>query len=259
MTVAVAIPAYNESEGIAGFLAEIDEALAGVGDVVYVVVDDCSTDSTLEVLEQVAGKLRGSLQVIPSERNRGHGPTLLAAYRAALDSGAEHVIAVDGDGQFLGSDVRRVLVLLADGGEGVCGVRRFRYDPWFRMLMTRVLRVYVWRYFGVPTRDANCPLRGYRAGLLDDLLRWIPADSLVPNLQLAVLAARRGATLVEVDVNHRVRRGAAPTGTMFAGGSSWRTIKRLLAFSWRALGEARRFRHDVNSGRRPQHSARDAA
>ncbi len=259
MTVAIAIPAFNEAEGIGSFLLEIDDALAGVEGVTLVVVDDQSTDATVDVLHQVSSKLRADLRVITAERNQGHGPTLLAAYRAALDSGAEHILAVDGDGQFLGSDLRRVLVLLTDGGEGVCGVRRFRYDPWFRMLMTRVLRLYVSRYFGVPTRDANCPLRGYRAELLDELLRWIPADSLVPNLHLAVLAARRGATLVEVDVNHRVRRGAATTGTMFAGGSSWRTIKRLLAFSWRALGEARRFRHDVNSGRRPQPSARDAA
>lgn len=253
---AVAIPAFNESEGIGDFLLEIDEALASVDEVVLVVADDCSTDGTLSVLESARSKLRAELVVLEGERNRGHGPTLLAAYRGALETGAEYVVAVDGDGQFLGSDVRRVLVLLDDGGEGVCGVRRFRYDPWFRMLMTRVLRVYVALYFGVPTRDANCPLRGYRAELLDTLLRWIPDDSLVPNLNLAVLAARRGATLVEVDVSHRVRRGATATGTMFAGATSARTMGRLVAFSWRALQESRRFHHDVNSGRRPQVDAR---
>ena len=65
-------------------------------------------------------------------------------------------------------------------------------------------------------------------------------------------------TMVEVDVNHRVRRGAATTGTMFAGGSSWRTIRRLLRFSWAALRESQRFHHDINSGRKPQPSAREA-
>jgi glycosyltransferase involved in cell wall biosynthesis len=256
-SVAIAIPAYNEAEGIGEFLLEIDEALTGVDEVVLCVVDDRSTDGTIEAVEAVRAKVAAQVRLVASDVNRGHGPTLLAAYREALDSGCEYVLAVDGDGQFLGADLRRVLVLLQDGGEGVCGVRRFRYDPWFRMLMTRVLRLYVARYYGVPTRDANCPLRGYRAALLDELLQWLPADSLVPNLHLAILAARRGATLVEVDVNHRVRRGAATTGTMFAGGSSWRTIKRLLLFSWSALAESRRFHHDLNSGRRPQHTARE--
>jgi dolichol-phosphate mannosyltransferase len=256
--VAVAIPAYNEAEGIGDFLLEMDTALAPAGEVAFVVVDDRSTDDTVAAVQTVEEKLGGKLVLVQAPANRGHGPTLLEAYRRALDTGAEYVIAVDGDGQFLGSDLRRVLVLLQDGGDGVCGVRRFRYDPWFRMLMTRVLRLYVNAYFGVPTRDANCPLRGYRAELLDELLRWLPRDSSVPNLHLSILAARRGATLVEVDVNHRVRRGASETGTMFAGASTIATIRRLLRFSARALQEAHRFRHDINSGRRPLVAARDA-
>lgn len=251
--VAVAIPAFNESEGIAEFLLEIDNALSPHASTVLVVVDDCSTDGTADVLETVRSKLEAELVVATTEHNSGHGPALLEAYRRALDTGAQYILAVDGDGQFLGSDLRRLLILLEDGGEGVCGVRRFRYDPWFRMLMTGWLRRYVSSYFGVPTRDANCPLRGYRAELLDGLLRRIPQRSLVPNLFLTILAARRGATLVEVDVNHRVRRGQSDTGTMFVGSSTWMTIRRLLTFSWRAFLESRRFHSDLNSGCPPPH------
>lgn len=256
-SVAVAIPAYNESEGIAEFLTEIDQALAARSSAVsIVVVDDCSTDDTVTVLEQLGPRLSATLIVESTGVNKGHGPTALAAYRRALDTGADYVVGVDGDGQFLGSDIRRVLVLLEDGSDGVCGVRRFRYDPWFRMAMTRVLRLYISSLFGVPTRDANCPLRGYRGELLDELLGWIPDESLIPNVHLAILAARRGATLVEVDVNHRVRRGASTTGTMFSSSGSFGVIKRLMAFSARAIGESWRFRRDLNSGRRPMHDAR---
>jgi len=255
--VAVAIPAYNESEGIGEFLLEIDEALStDGGDVVLVVVDDASTDGTLAAVEAVRPKLTAELRVSSMPVNGGHGPAVLEAYRLALGCDASYVLAVDGDGQFLGSDLRRLLVLLKDGGEGVCGVRRFRYDPWFRMAMTRVLRTYIGTFFGVPTRDANCPLRGYRAELLDELLKWIPDRSLIPNVHLAIRAARRGATLVEVDVNHRVRRGAAATGTMFASAQRWGMMKRLSAFSIQALGESRRFHRDLNSGRPPMVNAR---
>jgi dolichol-phosphate mannosyltransferase len=256
--VAVAIPAYNESEGIAEFLAEIDAALSPtVGKLTLVVVDDVSTDSTLAVVEDLGSKLQAEVLVSRMPSNSGHGPAALEAYRRALDTGADYIIGVDGDGQFLGSDLRRVFVLLEDGGDGVCGVRRFRYDPWFRMLMTKVLRIYIALVFGVPTRDANCPLRGYRAPLLDELLHWIPAGSLVPNVHLAILAARRGATLVEVDVNHRVRRGSASSGTMWSSTARWGVAKRLVKFSVLALRESRRFRHDLNSGRRPMLDARD--
>jgi glycosyltransferase involved in cell wall biosynthesis len=255
--VAVAIPAYNEAEGIAEFLLEIDATLAPVVEsLVFVIVDDVSTDNTREVVESLRGELRGELILHSTGKNGGQGPAMLEGYRRALDTGAEYILAVDGDGQFLGTDLRRVLVLLRDAADGVCGVRRFRYDPWFRMIMTRFLRVYIGSFFGVPTRDANCPLRGYRAKLLDELLQWVPDGALVPNIHLAILAARRGATLVEVDVNHRVRRGSAASGTMWTSSRQLGVIKRLLVFSFQALVESWRFHGYINSGMRPPVSSR---
>ncbi len=171
-----------------------------------------------------------------NERNRGHGPSLMAAYRQALDGNPDFILQVDGDGQFHGSDLRRVLVLLTDEARAVCGVRRFRQDPWFRMIMTGVLRSYLQAAFSVRARDANCPLRGYDAGVLRQLLDGVPQDSLVPNLYLTILAARNGVPLLEVDVSHRVRRGAGARGTTWGKGMSpipWR----LLRFSARAVWE----------------------
>lgn len=255
--VAVAIPAYNESEGIAEFLLEIDEALQeAVESLTLVVVDDASLDDTIRAAESVREKIGAQLEVTQMGQNSGHGLAMLEAYRQALNTDAELILAVDGDGQFLGTDLLRVVALLQSGVQGVCGVRRYRYDPWFRMIVTRVLRVYIGVAFGIPTRDANCPLRGYSRETLDELMQWIPQSSTVPNIHLAVLAARRGTTLVEVDVNHRVRRGASITGTMFNSAKRWGTIKRLSKFSIRALGESWRFRHDLNAGRRPMTSAR---
>jgi glycosyltransferase involved in cell wall biosynthesis len=255
-SVAIAIPAHNEAESLAEFLTEIDAALEGrVSKLTFVVVDDASTDDTSEVATKVGELTSGDVVVTRSEINRGHGPTLLDGYRRAIDTGADLVLQVDGDGQFLGSDLRRIAVLLDDGAQAVCGVRRFRYDPWFRMIMTRLLRLYIALGFGVPTRDANCPLRGYRAELLDDLLKWVPDGALVPNLYLTILSSRRGVTMVEVDVNHRVRRGASLTGTMWTGRKRSAVARRLAGFSFRAFRESTQFHHSVNSGRPPAISA----
>ena len=256
-SVAIAIPAYNEADSIAEFLLEIDEALRGrTSGLTLVVVDDQSTDGTSEAVAGVAEKLAGDVVVVRNEVNQGHGPTVLEAYRRALDTGADLILQVDGDGQFLGSDLRRLMVLLEDGAHAVCGVRRFRYDPWFRMAMTRLVRIYLSFGFGVPTRDANCPLRGYRSASLDELLRWVPDRALVPNLYLTILSPRHGVTMVEVDVNHRVRRGDSTTGSTWAGATRTTIARRLLAFSARALRESLEFRRIANSGRPPVVSAR---
>jgi glycosyltransferase involved in cell wall biosynthesis len=53
-SVAVAVPAYNEADGIAGFLGEIDRALIShVSSLRMIVVDDASTDSTRRVLDSL--------------------------------------------------------------------------------------------------------------------------------------------------------------------------------------------------------------
>lgn len=241
--VAVAIPAYNEGDAIADFLIEIYAALAPhVRGLHLIVVDDASTDDTQTALGQAAPELGGTLEVITNPRNLGHGPSVLAAYRRAVALEPDFVLQVDGDGQFQGGDLRRVLVLLNDEARAVTGVRRFRQDPWFRMTMTRLLRIYVRYRFGFPVRDANCPLRGYETRVLAELLTVLPPDSLVPNLYLTLVASHRGLAAVEVDVSHRVRRGRSPEGTTWGRSRGVPIPWRLVRFSVSALREASRFR-----------------
>ena len=246
--VALAIPVYNEAEGLPGFLEEVDRALSPhVDGLRYVVVDDASTDDTQETLRSIAPRLNGTLDVHVNATNRGHGPTLMEAYRRALDSEPDFVLQVDGDGQFHGSDLRRILVLLADDSGAASGVRRFRQDPWFRMLMTRLVRWYVeWRFF-VRARDPNCPLRGYEAGLLAELLGVLRSDCLVPNLFLTILASRRGVAQLEVDVSHRVRRGSVAEGSTWQRRSPLSPVPwRLLRFSFDAFRDLRTFRDHMD-------------
>jgi glycosyltransferase involved in cell wall biosynthesis len=251
-SVAIAIPAYNEADGIGGFLTEIDRALAPhVRELHMIVVDDASTDDTRAVLDRLRPALTASLDVEVNPVNRGHGPSVMTAYRAAVRTNMDFVLQVDGDGQFHGSDLRRLLVLLGDEAHAVSGVRRFRQDPWFRMVMTRLVRLYVRSSFRVIARDPNCPLRGYERDMLADLLAPLNDDCLVPNLYLTVIAARRGLALVEVDVSHRVRRGRSAVGSTWSRGARSPIPWRLVRFSFAALRESRAFKAGGRGAPRP--------
>jgi glycosyltransferase involved in cell wall biosynthesis len=254
--IAVAIPAYNEADGLPGFLQEIDRALTPqASSLRLIVVDDASTDGTVQALERIRPSLAGELEILVNKANQGHGPSVMSAYRRALATPSEFVMQVDGDGQFHGSDLRRLLVLLLDGARAVSGVRRFRQDPWFRMMMTRLLRGYVHWRFGVAARDPNCPLRGYETELLRDLLSLVPDHSLIPNLYLTVVASRRGVALLEVDVSHRVRRGASAAGTSWGQAPRSPIPWRLVRFSLAALRESGQFRRQIDTpewARRPE-------
>src|SRR5436190_24354599 len=104
-SIAIAIPAHNEAESLVEFLTEIDDALSGrAAGLTFVVVDDASSDDTSEATRKAAELVDGEVLLFRNEAQLGHGPTVLEAYRRAIDTGADLVLQVDGDGQFLGSD-----------------------------------------------------------------------------------------------------------------------------------------------------------
>lgn len=242
-SLALAVPAFNEADGIEEFLRELDGELAAWGGVVDIfVVDDASRDETAKVLEALKPHLRAGLHVETNERNRGHGPTVLRAYRVALDSGADFVLQVDGDGQFDGAAVWSLADAVTAGADIAVGVRTGRKDPWFRKVLSRLLRAYLAVVFRVRSSDPNCPFRLYRGPALERLLERMPVDAAVPTVYLTILAGRLGLAVREVPVRHRVRRGLSVQGTTWGERSrSLLVPRRLLEFVARALAETVRF------------------
>lgn len=213
---AVVMPAFNEAEGIAGFLGEIVEHVGPLCETLtLVVVDDRSTDGMPGVLDDLAARTP-ALRVVHAERNRGHGPTALRAYREGLASRAEVVVHVDGDGQFLGGDIARVAAaLVATRADVVHGVRRHRTDPWFRRVLTGISSVVVAITVGHRVPDVNTPLRAYRPAPLAALVAAVPEDALIPHVHFSLAEVRRGLRVRYAAVRSIPRRGAESTGTMW--------------------------------------------
>ena len=217
-TVCVAMPAYDESEGIVSFLEEIADSLRPY-DVTFVVVDDCSRDTTVEEVDGLA--LQGFPVTLNTNLiNMGHGPSTIKALELGRDSGAEIIVAIDGDGQFVGSDVRDLVDIVARGGVDVVeGVRTSRPDPGYRKISTAATRCLVWSRVGVFPRDANTPLRVYRRNALEFLLPKLPVHPMTPNLFMSALARSRSLNVAEVAVTSVPRRGVEAIGTTWGRGS----------------------------------------
>lgn len=250
--VAVVIPAFNEAEALPSFLAEIRAAFAGIGArATVIVVDDASTDDTAEAASTLA-------DVIRSPRNRGHGPTALAAYEAGLRSGAGTIVHVDGDGQFYGDDIARVVTALDHShADVVHGVRRGRTDPWFRRALSGLVRFVVLLLCGRSVPDVNTPLRAYGPTALRRLVDGVPSDALVPHVHFSIAEARERLRVRYVSVASIPRRGAVSQGTMWGGGRARAVLppRRLVQFAFRALIEL--WRVSI-VGSSPRRIARDA-
>ncbi|MEW1961039.1 glycosyltransferase family 2 protein [Microbacterium sp. NPDC077644] len=234
--LAIVMPAYNEAEGIRGFIDEIREHVAPLAErVSFFIADDRSTDDTARVFDGVAGI---ELQTQPT--NRGHGPTALAAYSLGLASDPDLIVHVDGDGQFRGEDFVRVIrAIETTSADVVHGVRRGRTDPWYRRALTACVGLLVAAASGRRIPDVNTPLRAYRPAALRALVDAVPADASVPHVHFSLAEARGGFEVRYVRVASIPRRGQSQTGTMWGRAAGLRLPpKRLRQFAVAALREA---------------------
>lgn len=232
----IVMPAYNEAEGIRGFIDEIREHVAPLAKrVTFVVADDRSTDATVEAVTGIK-----DVRVEPQPVNRGHGPTALAAYRAGLELEPDVLMHVDGDGQFVGADFARLVAAIGStGADVVHGVRHSRTDPWYRRVLTGAVSVLVATAAGRRVPDVNTPLRAYRPVALRMLVDAVPDEALVPHVHFSLAEARGGFVVRYVAVRSIPRRGASSSGTMWGGGvKALLPPARLRRFAVEALGEA---------------------
>ncbi|MBO3663518.1 glycosyltransferase family 2 protein [Microbacterium stercoris] len=232
--IVVVMPAYNESEGIPGFIEEVTAALAPLAEDVRVfVADDRSTDDTAAVLAAMPGVV-----VETQAHNRGHGPAALAAYRLGLAADPDVLVHVDGDGQFYGADIARVVQALdSTGADVVHGVRTGRTDAWYRRVLTFCVRLLVAAAAGKAIPDVNTPLRAYRPMAASALVSALPGDVQVPHVHFSFAEARGGFDVRYAKVASIPRRGASDTGTMWGKATRLLPPKRLRALMGDALIE----------------------
>ena len=231
INISVAMPIFNESDGIAETLTSIDAAFRHSGATVTLCIqNDVSTDNTLHVIGELATTLQLNIAVKTNQLNMGHGPTTFTAYQRAINTGSLIVMQLDSDGQFVATELPMLCSVIASGKEVVIGIRSSRVDPWFRKFVTFLLRNFLrTRYFG-RFPDPNSPVRAYSNSVIGPMLDKLPNEPLIPNIYLSILAVRKKLSVEFVPVSHRERRGGQTTGTMWQSANQWQKIKRLLKF-----------------------------
>ena len=128
MRVSVAIPLFNEEDGVAELLRRVGAVLDAIpgGPHEIVIVDDGSSDRTLERLEQAA-RTDKRLVVVALSRNFGHQ----AALSAALDFvTGDVVIAMDGDLQDRPEAIPALIAKHREGFDVVYAQRVKRKESW---------------------------------------------------------------------------------------------------------------------------------
>jgi len=134
VSISLILPAWNESDAILRAIEEADAALRQVSDdFEIIVVDDGSTDNTVELVKQAAVE-NHSLRLVQHNSNQGYGAALRSGFAEAKK---DLVGFTDADCQFDLTELNR-FVLLAERYDIVCGYRIDRKDTALRCLYSKV-------------------------------------------------------------------------------------------------------------------------
>ncbi|HPR64040.1 MAG TPA: glycosyltransferase family 2 protein [Thermoanaerobaculia bacterium] len=198
-------PAYNESTSIE---VSIHEALSALVDICVqwelIVVDDGSTDNTLEILKRLEGEHR-NLRVISYTPNRGYAWALRTGFDACR---YDLIFYSDADAQF---DLHEIMKLYEeiDRADMVVGYRKDRKDPFIRIIYSRTYNLLQRAILGIRARDINCAFKLYRK----EFLSMIPltADHFVIDAEFFARAGIIGARVIEVPVTHHPRKLGSST------------------------------------------------
>jgi glycosyltransferase involved in cell wall biosynthesis len=131
MKVSVLVPAYNEEDTLQEVIQRVSEINL---EKEIIVVDDCSTDRTPDILASLEAE---ELVVLTHDRNRGKG----AAIRTALAAASGDVVVIqDADLEYDPQDFHKLVAAFVEGqAEAVYGVRSLDQQRWLMRLGNRFL------------------------------------------------------------------------------------------------------------------------
>jgi glycosyltransferase involved in cell wall biosynthesis len=204
MKVVIQIPCLNEESTLPQTYADLPTSMAGVDEIDVLVIDDGSTDQTVET-----AKALGVDKIVSLPRNMGLATAFVRGLEASLGMDADIVVNTDADNQYAGDDIPRLVQPILDGrADIVVGDRGVMSVADFSPLKRRLQKLGSWVVklaSGVDTPDATS---GFRALSREAAMRTIIFSQYSYTLESLIQAGARQMTVsyVPVAVNPQTRR-----------------------------------------------------
>jgi glycosyltransferase involved in cell wall biosynthesis len=110
MKLVIQIPCLNEEKTLPQTLRDLPKSIPGIHQIEVLVIDDGSTDRTAEVAREC-----GATRVLSLGTRRGLAQAFWLGLQNAVANGADIVVNTDGDNQYCGEDIAKLVQPILDG------------------------------------------------------------------------------------------------------------------------------------------------
>src|SRR5205085_2044163 len=187
--IVVVMPAYNAGRTLRMTYEELPKDAVNL----VILVDDGSTDTTLEVARELG------LQIFVHNRNYGYGANQKTCYTEALRAGAEIVVMVHPDYQYDPTLVPKIIQPILDGQADVVLGSRLKEGsalaqgmPWWKFISNRFLTALENWAFGLSLSEYHTGYRAFRRDVLETVNYLLDSDGFIfdQEIMAQVVAAK---------------------------------------------------------------------
>lgn len=196
MKLIVQIPCYNEEHTLPATVADIPRQIPGIDKVEVLIIDDGSRDRTVEVAREI-----GVDHIVVNKRNMGLARSFRRGLDACLALGADIVVNTDGDNQYSGADIAKLVQPILEGKvDIVVGDRQTGAIDHFSPSKKALQRFGSWvvrSFSGVNVPDA---VSGFRAISRDAAMRLNIVSSFSYTIEMLIQVGMKGIAFTSVPI-----------------------------------------------------------
>jgi glycosyltransferase involved in cell wall biosynthesis len=213
----IQIPCLNEEEQLPATLAALPREVQGFDQVEWLIVDDGSTDRTIEV-----ARANGVDHIVKLTNNKGLATAFQAGLDASLKLGADVVVNTDADNQYSADAIPALVAPIVSGeADMVVGDRNVRSIEHFSIVKKFLQVMGSWVLRQASGTDVPDATSGFRAYNREAALSLIVVSKFTYTLESLIQAGKSlvAVTHVPVQTNEKTRESR-----LF--GSMWGYVRR---------------------------------
>ncbi len=205
MKLIIQVPCYNEAQTLPVMLKELPRQVEGFDRVEWLIINDGSSDSTVEV-----AKANGVDHIISFTKNQGLARAFMAGLDACLKLGADVIVNTDADAQYDARDIPLLTKPILDKkADLVVGARPIADIKHFPLIKRQLQKLGSWVVRRASRTDIPDAPSGFRAMSRDAAMRLNVFNDYTYTLETIIQAGQKDMAIISVPV--RVNEDLRPS------------------------------------------------